>query len=357
MSAKFKRYVLATLGSTVLMGLLALPAEAKPPADNPNAGQPLKPSDGAVINGRLDQIETTLDSITNSGDQCTACHNDTDLISSKHAQWSLTRHATGEAFLRGTSAGCSGCHSGGGFVARVTADPPQDPDEVTEGDPSPSRQDCRACHQIHVTYTTADWALETTAPVSLYAVTGTPVFNKGEGNLCASCHQPRREYPGDPDGDGIVTGISTHWGPHHGPQSGMMLGVAGSVSGEPGTHYKTNILADSCVSCHMGSNDMHNLDVDTSVCETCHGGEFDPSTYQDYIKGRLDVLGAKLVSLGVLSSYDESGHPTVTEADEPVAAALFNWLYIAHEDKSLGVHNPNYTEALLDAACTNVGCP
>jgi hypothetical protein len=289
-------------------------------------------------------------------DNCVGCHDDTDLISSKHAQWSLSLHGTGTAFLRGTSSSCAGCHSGGGFVDRVMAG--LDPNEVEAGDPSPSRQDCRTCHQIHTTYSESDWALETTEPVPMFAVTGTPTFNKGKGNLCANCHQARREYPGDPDGDGIVTGISSHWGPHHGPQSAMMLGVAGSIQGQPHWHYKLDgelSLADGCVSCHMGPNDSHTWEPDDSVCENCHGDGFDPSDFTDAIQAGLDALGAKLVTLGVLSSNDEDGHPTVREAPEDVAGALFNWLYIAHEDKSLGIHNPDYTEALLEDACERVG--
>ena len=49
------------------------------------------------------------------------------------------------------------------------------------------------------------------------------------------------------------------------------------------------------------------------------------------------------------------GHPTVTEAPENVATALYNWIYIAHEDKSMGVHNPAYTRALLDASAEALG--
>ena len=48
----------------------------------------------------------------------------------------------------------------------------------------------------------------------------------------------------------------------------------------------------------------------------------------------------------------------LTEEDEIVvgtcpedeAGALWNWIYVAHEDKSLGVHNPGHTEALLTAS-------
>jgi nitrate/TMAO reductase-like tetraheme cytochrome c subunit len=293
-------------------------------------------------------------------ESCTDCHNDTTLIAGKHYQWATSLHATGTAFLRGTSASCAGCHSGGAFMDRVLAG--LDPNQVTEGDPNPTPQVCRTCHQIHVTFSGADWALETTDPVGLFAVTGTPAFDKGTGNLCVNCHQPRREYPGDPDGDGVVTGISTHWGPHHGPQSAMMLGVGGSVTGFAARHYSTTEapLADSCVSCHMGPNANHTYEPDVEVCQQCHQtDDFDYHGVQSLTQERLDAIGEALVALGVLSENGADGHPTVSSAPEPIAAALFNWLYVAHEDKSLGVHNPPYTSQLLTTACDNLSiiCP
>ena len=177
---------------------------------------------------------------------CTECHTDSTLITGKKTAWSESRHGSGEAYVRGTSASCAGCHSGGGFSARIAAG--LNPDEVTEGDPNPPRQDCRACHQIHTTYTSADFALETTDPVDFFVVEGV-TYDGGDGNLCVNCHQPRRVFPEAEDG--MITGISEHWGPHHGPQSAMLLGVAGAgdVEGSPSTHYQ--IVEDTCVGCHM----------------------------------------------------------------------------------------------------------
>jgi hypothetical protein len=66
--------------------------------------------------------------------------------------------------------------------------------QVEIGDANPTHQDCRTCHQIHTTYTGADWALETDAPVVM--VTSGATFDGGSGNLCANCHQARRYLAG-----------------------------------------------------------------------------------------------------------------------------------------------------------------
>lgn len=275
---------------------------------------------------------------------CTQCHNDTTLIDGKATAWGDSVHGTGTAYARGTSADCAGCHSGGAFSERIAAG--LAPDMVEAGDPNPTRQDCRTCHQIHNTYTSADRALETTDAVALYAVEGA-TFDGGEGNLCANCHQPRRDFPVAENG--VITGISTHWGPHHGPQSSMLLGVAGSVAGTPSAHYKS--VENTCVGCHMGSDASHTFAPSITACQACHtdATNFDINGVQTEVQAMIDELGTKLVAAGVLSDITADGHPTVTEAPEAVGTALYDWLYVAHEDKSLGVHNSAYTKALLQA--------
>jgi hypothetical protein len=276
---------------------------------------------------------------------CTECHNDTTLITGKKTAWSESRHGTGEAFVRGTSASCAGCHSGGGFSARIAAG--LNPDEVQEGDPNPTRQDCRACHQIHTTFTRNDFALETTDPVTLFAIEGA-TYDGGDGNLCVNCHQPRRDAPVAENG--MITDITQHWGPHHGPQSSMLLGVGGAgVEGSSSAHYR--LVEDTCVTCHMGEERSHTYEPEVERCQECHDGaeNFDIEGVQTEVQAMIDELGDLLVAAEVLSENGPDGHPIVTEAPENVAIALYNWVYVAHEDKSLGVHNADYTKALLQA--------
>jgi hypothetical protein len=253
-------------------------------------------------------------------------------------------HGAGESFVRGTRSSCAGCHSGGGFAAMVAAG--VDPGSVEAGDPDPTRQDCRACHVIHTSYTSADWALRTTEPVDFYAFEGV-TYDGGEGNLCASCHQPRR---GIADAvDGMIEVTSTHWGPHHGGQGAMVLGIAGAggVEGSPGAHY--SMVEDTCVACHLGEGYDHTFEPAVSACTACHADaeSLDINGLQTEVQAMLDELEEALIAKELL---DEEGHPTVAMLDENDAVALWNWIYIAHEDGSLGVHNPSYTKALLEAS-------
>lgn len=307
------------------------PAGLAGPAGPPGPAGPAGPEGAAAVMGDL---------------TCAECHTDSTLLTGKATAWGDTLHGTGESYVRGTSASCAGCHSGGAFSAMVAAG--GNPGAVEAGDPNPTRQDCRACHQIHTSYTSADWALETTDPVALYAVEG-QTYDGGMGNLCVNCHQPRRVFPAAENG--MITGITSHWGPHHGPQSAMLLGVAGAgAEGSPSAHYQ--MVENTCVACHLGENASHTFEPDVAACQACHADaeNFDINGTQTEIQAELDRLGELLVAEGVLSEIGPDGHPTVTEAPENVATALFNWIYIAHEDKSLGVHNPAYTRALLEAS-------
>jgi hypothetical protein len=282
---------------------------------------------------------------------CADCHDPTNVITGKKTEWAESVHGTGTAYLRGTSADCAGCHSGNAF--RQMIDAGLNPGEVEEGDPDPTRQDCRACHMIHETYTMQDFALRSEAPVHLFAVAGA-TFDGGEGNLCANCHQPRRDAPVAENG--IITGISSHWGPHHGPQSAMLLGVAGAgVTGSVSPHY--GAVTNTCVDCHMGEGRDHHFEPSVTTCQRCHpeATNLDYHGVQTEIEALTDELGELLLNAGLINENSPDGHPTVTSAPEDQGIALYNWLYVAHEDKSMGVHNPDYARALLQEGLTRMG--
>ena len=295
---------------------------------------------------------------------CMDCHNDTTVITGKKTAMSDTAHGTGASYGRGTSAGCAGCHSGGAFSEMVAAG--LTPDTVEVGDPNPTRQGCRACHQVHTSYTTADWALETTDPVALYAFEDV-TYDGGMGNLCANCHQPRRAIAAaDPNGNIACT--SSHWGPHHGPQSAMLLGVggAGDVIGVPSAHSVSLLVKNTCVTCHIGENDSHTFEAVEASCTGCHpdADGFDVNGLQTDVAAMIEQLRDLLLAQGSLAAETEyeigdegvieevvvGYHPVEGDYPAAEAAALWNYIMIAIEDGSLGVHNPGYTKALLEAS-------
>ena len=274
---------------------------------------------------------------------CSVCHDETTLITGKQTSLSMAVHGTGTAFdYAGGRSSCAGCHSGGAFSAMVAQG--LGPNQVEVGDPNPTQQDCRTCHQIHVTNTEADWALETTAPVNLFAFGEDVIFDGGKGNLCANCHQPRRAIAAADPNDNIAV-TSTHWGPHHGPQSAMLLGLggAGDVAGKPSFH--TRMVADTCVTCHIGP-DMNHSFVANAGCAECHGEDFDLDSKQAEVEALIVELHDLLEAKGLY----HDGHPVVGIYPSAEASALWNYIFIAVEDASLGVHNPDYTRDLLNAS-------
>jgi cytochrome c len=136
----------------------------------------------------------------------------------------------------------------------------------------------------------------------------------------------------------------------------MLLGVGGAgVQGTPGPHYSA--VENTCVGCHMGSGQSHTFMPDVATCQACHADaeNFDIDGVQTQIQAMGDQLGEMLLAAGLINENSPDGHPTVTEAPENQAIALYNWLYVMHEDKSLGVHNPDYARALLQAGLDAMG--
>jgi hypothetical protein len=227
--------------------------------------------------------------------------------------------------------------------------------DVTVPDPTP--QDCRACHMIHTTYTKDDFALRTSAPV-VQTKSG-QTFDGGMGNLCANCHQARRYVAADfaPAADGTVA-VTARFGPHHGPQSDMLLGVggAGAVTGTPSTHYTT--VENTCVACHMGGDAAnHSFAPNVTSCVACHADakDFDINGVQTAVTEKIVALAEKLktagmITEGVNAEGETTYAPVAGNYPEAQANALWNFIYVYNEDKSMGVHNSTYTNALLDAA-------
>jgi hypothetical protein len=315
----------AALATLLMVAFLSVPASAQAQSQNQNQGPPANMIDPATI-------------------PCTACHNATTLIVSKEAQFRLSKHGSGDAYVRGASADCAGCHGSEGAKARINAHlNPHDPS--IKGIVNVSPYNCRTCHNIHMTYTKADFALTGGEEPVKMETTGTQ-FNGGAGNLCANCHQIRNPIP--VASDGMIEVTSQFWGTHHAPNASMMLGEGGlGVKGRSSVMYRP--VQDSCVFCHMGTEHNHTFEAKLERCQGCHedAKSFDMDGVQTDVKALLDEVKTKLVAHGVLNA--DNGRAVPGTYPEAIASALWDYIYVV-EDKSDGVHNPDYTKKLLKYA-------
>ena len=279
---------------------------------------------------------------------CTECHDDTTLIVSKQAQFKETSvHGTGEAFIRGESTSCAGCHGSEGAEARIEAGLlPHDPS--VEGVTNVSPYTCRTCHDIHTTYTGEDFSLTgDAAPAQMENTEGT--FDGGFGNLCANCHQIRNELPVASAGE--ITFESDRFGTHYGVEAQMLLGEGGlMVSGSPSVHYG---VENTCVTCHMGEDRNHTYVPNVAYCQACHADldTLDRNGVQTEIQTMLDEVRDLLISAGIidLELEPEGSRAVPGTYPEEVASAMWNYKFVL-EDQSRGVHNPPYAKALLEQA-------
>jgi hypothetical protein len=146
--------------------------------------------------------------------------------------------------------------------------------------------------------------------------------------------------------------------PHYGPMANMLHGMDGYITGtvdEP-THKSVG-----CVDCHMGAagTDVggHTFFPNVDNCTSCHASatDFDINGHQTAIEADLALLEAELIKLDVLY-LDDEGHPANKYGSIPRAKfqGYWNYQYIAH-DKSLGLHNPEYSKEMIKQAKTNLG--
>lgn len=282
---------------------------------------------------------------------CQACHNAGTGLKVKQLQYSNSGHAAGLTWAyAGGRDNCTSCHSSEGFTTWLAAGGATS-DTVAAENTTPIN--CRTCHEIHTTYTGADFALTATAPVTMIT-DATKTYDMGASNLCASCHQARTAPPAVGVGTSEVT--SSHYGPHHGPQANVLLGTGGysdpgeaRPQGEASPHYTQT--GDGCVTCHMGDgagidDGGHTFTPTLASCQSCHEGldTFDRHDVQTEIQALYDELEELLRDIGILEGEHSSVPGTYTEAQ---VAAFFNWK-IVQEDGSMGVHNSYYLKQLLE---------
>jgi hypothetical protein len=301
--------------------------------------------------------------------ECLACHS-SDAKYRVTMEYEQSVHATGSTAARGSSGSCAPCHSNEGFIET------QWTGELTStGFNFPTRISCTTCHAWHnesfdLATESPDYALRTTAPVDLYMfriadLPSQTIDLDGAANLCVNCHQPRVSWDGVKAsssnlGDGTYDQQNTHFGPHHGPQSAslMMIGAADDI-GTTATPTEGHVHARiaTCISCHMNGDEAdHTFDAKVEACNKCHSANplttVDENPRQVAVNAKIQELEDALVTAGLLAAgVDSDGNPTISEVKgvfplESVGA-LFNYLWV-EDDRSAGVHNFAYIEALLD---------
>ena len=289
-------------------------------------------------------------------DSCMDCHNDTTIILAREVQWENSLHGAGYTFER-NGASCAGCHTSEGFTEHMAAGTT----EIAETIQDPSPINCRTCHNIHDTYTSSDWSLTSSDPVTL-ELTG-DVFDLGKGNLCANCHQPRTSYEIPVAGGGDVEITSTRFGPHHGDQSSMLVGVGGYGDEFTGSSLHDDV-ENGCITCHMSSaygkqSGGHTMNVtyeyhgaveeNLAGCIACHEDieTFDRDGLQTEVEEMLEEVHVLLVAQGLIDGESGSGITGTFTSEQ--AGALWNYKTV-EEDRSMGVHNPKYAKYLLETA-------
>jgi hypothetical protein len=326
----------------------------------------------------------------NAAATCTDCHNRDIEIVARSEQYANSVHGTGVNHERASStysiAGfCAQCHSHNGFLDF------QGTGSVASGGyENPSRIGCRTCHNVHSSYTQADWGLTYNSPVTLEWDAATADFGT-VANLCINCHQSRAVSP-VPVVDGTdVTFTSSRYGPHHGPQTQVVGGTGlfefgnRTITGGPNTHGNTTSNAKVCAGCHMyapfgaaaGGHtwmmeyDDHGTPADyTASCNdaACHDGsvsDFDHAGAHTCVENALTALGTYLENNpaaapnGIKQVGEHLANAGTYTAN--LTAAWLNYL-ILDEDRSHGVHNPRYAKQILEdtflefSIATPAGC-
>ena len=308
-----------------------------------------------------------------ANENCTQCHTDNVTLFAKQVQYAQSTHRLGGNFER-SEASCAGCHTHQGFIERMVDGVPEATADVM--DPAPIN--CRTCHQIHATYTSADYALTASGPVTFKNEShGTFDFGDQAGNLCAQCHQGRAVNQPIPGGDDYEI-TSSRYGYHHGPQGNVIAGVGAvefegskTITGGPTSHGNVAFNEGMCATCHMGeafgeqagghtwkmTYDYHGtIEDNVAGCNTCHDDFEDFSEMGDVpgtVLGLMVQLEQRLVDIGVkvAMSEDYTIHGLNVYAvrgtwPAEVAGAMLNWQMFA-EDRSLGLHNPKYVKAVV----------
>jgi hypothetical protein len=308
---------------------------------------------------------------TDAAQTCTQCHAGNTVLFAKQIQYGKSQHGMSETFFENRTT-CAVCHTSEGFIERIGTGLQATAAAVD----NPTPVNCRTCHKIHTTFTSADYALTATKPIALWATTGKTVdFGASVGNLCGQCHQSRVISPLPALGGPNVTLTSSRYGGHHSPVAQIFGGVGlfefkGTATVTPGpyVHGDKAYNPDACGTCHMATSQGNGdggghtwrmeYELEGTASENiagcnqagCHKTvtSFDHNGVQTEIDGLLAQLRTELIRLGVKTATTDPSDIYAKAGTFPgdVAAAFINYQLIT-EDKSHGIHNPPYVRNVL----------
>jgi hypothetical protein len=295
---------------------------------------------------------------------CGVCHNFSEELTAKIAQYNKSTHATGVTSFEGNREACAPCHTSKGFREVLETDTTVTAAPIS----NPTQPNCYTCHNIHQTYSATDWALATTDPVTFRFNAGNPgmTFDGGSGNLCANCHQARTisPYPDAANLTGTVTFTSFRYGPHYGVQSQVVSGQAGFELGFDGavTHAHSAI-ENTCITCHLaepfgqlaGGHQMGMYIEEEGAynfagCLECHTDEEALAENTEELMTEVTTLETQLWDLLVtegIADPNNVGYAVPGTYTNLVTGAFLNYKFV-HHDRSKGVHNPTFTKTLLE---------
>jgi hypothetical protein len=270
-------------------------------------------------------------------------------------------------------------------------------------------QTCQVCHDPHAQGTTS--GEPNTAKVRVVDNTpklpgGFAATGVGRGAICFICHNSRNgggsgAFAADAflhqDGDPQFGSLTGYSGPHEACQGDMVLGYNAYFVGSGNYRSPHSLIIDTCTNCHMeqtlppallsynlaGTN--HAFVPSLNICKNCHGANVALGPMlQDKVKSQLEELeraiGDKIISRNTGTIIDEvvdlgsrgsihvryndlatGGTSTVITSigvasipglsvsalgTDDLAKALWNF-YLVEQDQSFGVHNPDFTFAVL----------
>jgi len=304
---------------------------------------------------------------------CFTCHGDQNFeLVAAQQQWANSKHASGDNIDKGARSSCGKCHANEGFVA-----------EVTGGTVDGEHFTTISCFTCHAPHTNGNLNLRVTAPVTLG---DGEIFDRGPANLCASCHQSRRDV-----NTYVYAGreLSSHFGPHHSNQADMLVATGGYEYAGFGKYHSSahaGSATKGCIDCHMtGSaenvigghafymeNEEREIENLTGCnVDECHGitgkltelnrladADFDgdgaTEGVQDEIEGLVHELRDLLLAAGLIEEdEDEPGEFDPTDdlvvPDKDSVGAVYNYKFV-EEDRSGGVHNTDYAVELLQSS-------